>query len=86
MSFLPLSGSGPGRQDGTMNVARRIHQLITECNDAQRHLTIRRLAYDLQLPEPDAAPATYAEFRLRTSGPLWHEPSARQRLAGRTVH
>jgi hypothetical protein len=40
----------------------------------------------LQLPEPDAGPTTYAEFRLRTSGPLWHEPSARQRLAGRAVH
>jgi hypothetical protein len=86
MSFLPLADSRTGSQTGDMNVARRIHQIITECNDAQRHLTIRRLAYDLQLPEPDAAPTTYAEFRLRTSGPLWHEPSARQRLSGRAVH
>ena len=69
-----------------MNVARRIHQIISECNDAQRLLTIRRLAFDLHLPEPDAGPATYAEFRLRPSGPLWHEPSARQRLAGHAVH
>lgn len=67
-------------------MARRIHQIITECNDAQRLLTTRRLAYDLVLPEPDEAPATYAEFRLRTSGPLWREPSARQRMAGRSVH
>ena len=86
MTFLPLADSRTGPQTEDMNVARRIHQIITECNDAQRHLTIRRLAYDLQLPEPDAAPTTYAEFRLRTSGPLWHEPSARQRLSGRAVH
>jgi hypothetical protein len=69
-----------------MKVARRISRIISECNDAQRLLTIRRLAFDRQLPEPDLAPDTYDEFLLRTSGPLLHEPSARQRLAGRTVH
>ena len=85
MSFLPLSGFGAGRQTGDMNVARRIAQIISECNEAQRHLTYRRLAYDLELPEPDAAPGTYAEFLLRTSGPLRREPSARQRLSGRGI-
>ena len=69
-----------------MNVARRIRQIISECNAAQRRLTIRRLAFDSTLPEPDKAPDTYAEFLLRTSGPLLHEPSARQRLAGHAVH
>jgi hypothetical protein len=69
-----------------MSVARRISQIISECNEAQRRLTIRRLAYDPNLPEPDVAPDTYAEFLLRTSGPLLREPSARQRLAGRAVH
>ena len=69
-----------------MNVARRIRQIISECNSAQRLLTIRRLAFDSTLPEPDKAPDTYAEFLLRTSGPLLHEPSARQRLAGHAVH
>jgi hypothetical protein len=69
-----------------MKVARRISEIISECNAAQRLLTIRRLAYDLTLPRPDAAPDTYAEFLLRTSGPLLHEPSARQRLSGRAVH
>ena len=68
-----------------MNVARRISRIIAECNEAQRHLTIRRLAYDLCLPEPDAAPGTYREFLLRTSGPLRREPSARRRLAGHPV-
>jgi hypothetical protein len=69
-----------------MKVARRISEIISECNAAQRLLTIRRLAYDLTLPRPDEAPDTYAEFLLRTSGPLLHEPSARQRLSGRAVH
>jgi hypothetical protein len=68
-----------------MKVARRISQIISECNEAQRRLTYRRLAYDLYLAEPDAAPDTYAEFLLRTSGPLRREPSAHQRLAGRGI-
>jgi hypothetical protein len=69
-----------------MNVARRISQIISECNEAQRHLAIRQHAYDLHLPKPDAAPETYAEFLLRTGGPLLREPSARRRLAGDDVH
>jgi hypothetical protein len=68
-----------------MKVVRRICQIISECNEAQRRLAYRRFAYDPQLPEPDAAPDTYAEFRLRTSGPLRREPSAHQRLAGRGI-
>ena len=59
-----------------MNVVRRIGQIIAECNEAQRRLTYRRLAYDSYLPEPDATPDTYAEFLLRTSGP------SRQRAVG----
>ena len=85
MSVLPLSGWASTRQAGDMNVARRISQIISECNEAQRRLTYRRLAYDTQLPEPNAAPDTYAEFLLRTSGPLRREPSAHQRLAGRGI-
>ena len=68
-----------------MNVVRRICQIISECNEAQRRLTYRRLAYDLQLPEPNAAPDTYAEFLLRTSGPLRREPPAHRRLSGRGI-
>lgn len=68
-----------------MNVARRISQIISECNEAQRRLTYRRLAYDPRLPQPNAAPDTYPEFLLRTSGPLRREPSAQQRLAGRCI-
>jgi hypothetical protein len=68
-----------------MNVARRIGQIISECNQAQRRLTYRRLSYDRYLPVPDATPDTYAEFLLRTSGPSPMEPSARQRRTGRGV-
>ena len=66
-------------------MARRISRIISECNEAQRRLTYRRLAYDPQLPKPDAGPDSYAEFLLRTSGPLRKEPAARQRLAGRGI-
>ena len=69
-----------------MNVVRRISRIISECHAAQRQLTIRRLAYDRCLPEPDVAPDTYGEFLLRTSGPLLREPSARRRRAGHPVH
>ena len=68
-----------------MKVARRISQIISECNEAQRRLTYLRLSYDQYLTKPDTPPATFAEFLLRTSGPLRREPSARQRLAGRTI-
>jgi len=68
-----------------MNVARRISQIIAECNEAQRRLTYRRLSYDQYLTEPDTPPETFPEFMLRTSGPLRHEPSARRRHAGRAV-
>jgi hypothetical protein len=86
MSFLPLSEFTAGRQAGDMNVARRISRIISECNEAQRHLTIRRMALDSHLSRPDVAPETYAEFLARTSSPLLKEPTARQRRAGRTVH
>jgi hypothetical protein len=85
LSLLPLSRNGRGRDYEGMNVARRICQIISECNEAQRRLTYRRLSYDQYLTEPDTPPATFAEFMLRTSGPLRREPSARQRLDGRSV-
>ena len=68
-----------------MNVARRISQIISECNEAQRRLTYLRLSYDRYLTQPDTPPETFTEFMLRTSGPLRREPSAGQRLAGRAV-
>jgi hypothetical protein len=69
-----------------MNLLHRISEIISECNEAQRRLMSYSLSYDRYAPEPGAAPATYAEFLLRTSAPSWREPSARQRAAGRPVH
>ena len=45
----------------------------------------RRLAPDRYLPDSGQAPDDYAEFLFRTSGPLAHEPTARQRAAGRSL-
>ncbi len=69
-----------------MNLLHRISEIISACNEARRRLMSYSLCYDRYAPEPGAAPATYAEFLLRTSVPSWREPSARQRAAGRPVH
>ena len=42
-----------------------------------------RLTPDRYLSNSAQAPDDYAEFLFRTSGSLAHEPSARQRAAGR---
>jgi hypothetical protein len=61
---------------------RRAAALIAECSEAQRRSTVLALAPDAQLTHPDRAPETYAEFLFRTSGPLLHEPAARDRATG----
>jgi hypothetical protein len=53
---------------------------VRECAEAQRRMDTLRLAPDRHMVAPDAAPDTYAEFLLRTSGTLHHEPPARARL------
>jgi len=68
-----------------LRLGRRLTAVIAECNEAQRRLTYLRLSYDRYLTEPDAPPGTYAEFLLRTSGPLHREPPARQRMAGHAI-
>jgi hypothetical protein len=59
--------------------------VISQMNDAQRRVVRARLACDPCLPGPARAPETYQEFLLRTRGPARHEPTARQRAAGRRV-
>ncbi len=61
----------------------RIAAVVAECNRATRTMTRLRTAPDRYVPDPGQAPDDYAEFLFRTSGPLAHEPSARQRLAAR---
>lgn len=53
--------------------------IVHEMNEAQRLGVVLRTAVDRYVPNPDAVPDTYAEFLVRTSGVLLHEPSARQR-------
>ena len=59
------------------HLRRRLRAAVAEAHYAQTRLLMLRLAYDRYLPEPDAGPADYAEFLLRSSGPLRHEPAAR---------
>ncbi len=68
------------------SAAHTITSVVTECNQATRTMSQLRLAPDRYLPDSDQAPDNYAEFLFRTSGPLAHEPSARQRLAGARNH
>ena len=63
-----------------------IAAVVAECNRATRTMTQLRFAPDRYLPDSGQAPDDYAEFLFRTSGPLRHEPSARQRAAGRHSH
>jgi hypothetical protein len=61
-------------------LGRRVRAVIAEANYAQRRATSLALAYDRYLPQPGVPPAGYAEFLLRTSGPLHREPPAARRL------
>lgn len=53
--------------------------IVRELNEAQRRGLVLQTAMDRYLPDPDAAPGTYEEFLVRTSGVLLREPSALQR-------
>jgi hypothetical protein len=68
------------------SAALTIASVVSECNRASRMMTQVRLAPDRYLPDSGQAPDDYAEFLFRTSGPLAHEPSARQRLAAGRSH
>jgi hypothetical protein len=68
------------------SAARTITSVVTECNQATRTMSQLRLAPDRYLPDSGQAPDDYAEFLFRTSGPLAHERSARQRLAAGRSH
>jgi hypothetical protein len=73
------------RHPAVLRLAHRVGHAFAEAHHAQRRMAQLHGAYDRYLPEPNLPPEDYAEFLLRTSGPLRHEPSARQRLAGRAV-
>jgi hypothetical protein len=66
-------------------VAGKLADTVREMNEAQRLMLVMRTATDRYVERSQAAPDTYDEFLLRTSGVLLHEPPARKRIrkAGR---
>jgi hypothetical protein len=65
--------------------ARRVADVVEECNYAQQRLYELRLDPERYAPDGDRAPATYGEFLFRSSGPPWREPTAGERAAGARV-
>ena len=66
-------------------LARRVAEIVAECNYAQRRMTILMTAPDAYLTTTGQAPDDYAEFLFRTSGTLLREPDARHRTRGQFV-
>ena len=78
----------PGRRSWPQllrSVSHSIAAAVAECHRATGTMMQLRLAPDRYMPNSAQAPDDYAEFLFRTSGPLRHEPSARQRAAGRSL-
>ena len=67
--------------------ARGVAHVFADMDYAQRRVAVLTAAPDRLLPAQDKnrAPTTYAEFLLRTSGPLLREPSAAARGRGLLV-
>ena len=62
--------------DQLRRLAARVTAAVAEMNEAQRRMFVLRAAPDRYLNRPNEAPDSYAEFLVRTSGPLLHEPTA----------
>ena len=65
--------------------ARRVADILAECNYAQRRMTTLKIAPDAYLTAADKAPDDYAEFLFRTSGALLREPDSSHRAHGHLV-
>jgi len=61
---------------GLARFARRVADVIAECNYAQRRVTMLMTNPDAYLTDRDRAPDDYAEFLFRTSGAMLREPAA----------
>ena len=61
-------------------VAGKLADTVREMNEAQRLMLVMRTATDRSVERSQAAPDTYDEFLIRTSGVLLHEPPARKRI------
>ena len=84
-STASVSSGGRSCWQVLRSVSLTIAAAVAECHRANRTMMQRRLAPDRYLPDSGQAPDDYAEFLFRTSGPLAHEPTARQRAAGRSL-
>ena len=65
--------------------ARRVADVVAECNYAQRRLYELRVQPDRYALDGDRAPVTYGEFLFRSCVPPWWEPAASERAAGAQV-
>ncbi len=63
-----------------IRLGRRLRAAAAEVHYAHTRLAALSLSPEGRLPDPDAAPADYREFLLRSALPLLHEPTAAQRL------
>jgi hypothetical protein len=66
-------------------LARRVADIVAECNYAQRRMAILKTAPDAYLAAAGKAPDDYTEFLFRTSGALMREPDAGHRAHGQFV-
>ncbi|HET9080357.1 MAG TPA: hypothetical protein VFO01_07555 [Trebonia sp.] len=57
----------------------KLTDAVREVHEARRLGMVLQTAMDRYVANPDAAPDTYGEFLVRTSGVLLHEPPARKR-------
>jgi hypothetical protein len=78
-----LPSAAPRPTGMVCRLVRQICAIVDECNYAHRRLAMLRMAPDRGLPGAHRAPDTYGDFLFRTSGPMVHEPSARDRATGR---
>ena len=65
--------------------ARRVADVVEECNYAQQRLYELRLDPERYVLYSNWGPATYGEFLFRCSRPQWREPAAAERAAGAQV-
>lgn len=59
-------------------LARRVGQVVAECNEATRILTTLAGTPDRYPVDPDRAPDTYGEFLIRTAGVAQHRLERRE--------
>jgi hypothetical protein len=78
------SSSAPRRRASVcVRLTRRIFYTFRELHLANRQAAALMLRYGQY--ETDQAPASYAEFLMRTRSVVHHEPAARRRSAGSRV-